>query len=224
MDFVEVLERARQLSQHRRCIAQIHTAHVVALEGIDEALGHAIALWTADGRVDRLEAQRYGNATCLARYVGTAVVGEELQFARLGDSIYRAEAPLHGFHQHVAYRLTRQPLSFPGSTRQDLPIATVLGEGGRDSFSRIALDLEAVGTPAHIARRHADPAIVNAARMPSLGSPGQQQSMPRHDAVDALVVQGLLTLQTSLPVEQCPGPSIAVAGQLGNVATDVGQQ
>lgn len=51
------------------------------------------------------------------------------------------------------------------------------------------LVLEAVGTPARIARRHADLAIVNVARMPLLERLGQQQSMPRHDSVDALVIQ-----------------------------------
>ena len=74
MDFVEVLKRVWQLSQHRRCIAQVHTAYVVTLEGVHEALGYAIALRTAHGRVDWLQAQRSGNATRLVRDVGAAVV------------------------------------------------------------------------------------------------------------------------------------------------------
>lgn len=36
MDFVEVLERVWQLRQHRRCIAQVHAAHVVALEDVQK--------------------------------------------------------------------------------------------------------------------------------------------------------------------------------------------
>ena len=38
VDFVEVLERTRQLRQHRWRVTQVHTAQVVALEGVHEAL------------------------------------------------------------------------------------------------------------------------------------------------------------------------------------------
>ena len=51
---VKVLERCWQLRQHRARITQIHARHIVALEGVDEALSHSVALWAADGRVDGL--------------------------------------------------------------------------------------------------------------------------------------------------------------------------
>ena len=41
MHLVEVLERRRQLRQDGSCIAEVHAAHVVALERVDEALGKA---------------------------------------------------------------------------------------------------------------------------------------------------------------------------------------
>lgn len=50
MDFIEVLERIGQLGQHGGRIPQIHSAHVVTLEGVDEALRHTVALWTAHRR------------------------------------------------------------------------------------------------------------------------------------------------------------------------------
>ncbi len=43
----------------------------------------------------------------------------------------------------------------------------------------------------------------------------------RCNPVDALVVQRLLTLRTSLSIEQRTGAAIAIAGQLGNVAPQV---
>ena len=79
MHFVEVLERLRQLRQHCSCVGEVHPADVVALEGIDEALGHAVALRAAHGRVHRCEAQRPGDVLVLVRDVGAAVVGQELQ-------------------------------------------------------------------------------------------------------------------------------------------------
>ena len=44
---------AGELGQHRRRVAKVHPALVVAPEGVDEALGHAVALRAAHGRVDR---------------------------------------------------------------------------------------------------------------------------------------------------------------------------
>jgi len=44
MHLVEVLERSWQLGQHRRRVAKVHAAEVIASEGVDEALGHAVAL------------------------------------------------------------------------------------------------------------------------------------------------------------------------------------
>lgn len=57
MRLVEVLEGRRQLRQHGGCVAAVHLGHVVALERIDEALGHPIALRTAHRGVDRFEPQ-----------------------------------------------------------------------------------------------------------------------------------------------------------------------
>ena len=57
MLLVEVLKGGRQLCQYRLDVSQIHTRHVVAFEGVHEALGHAVALRTADRCVDGLEAQ-----------------------------------------------------------------------------------------------------------------------------------------------------------------------
>ena len=53
-----MLEGRWRLPQYRLRVTQAHARHIVALEGVDEALGHAVALWAADGRVDGLQAQR----------------------------------------------------------------------------------------------------------------------------------------------------------------------
>jgi hypothetical protein len=46
------------LREHRVRVTQVHAGHKVALEGVDEALRHAVALRAAHGRADGLEAQR----------------------------------------------------------------------------------------------------------------------------------------------------------------------
>lgn len=55
--------------------------------------------------------------------------------------------------EHFAHRLTRQPFTPPCPIGQDLTIAAVLGEGRGHGLPRVALDLEAVRAPAHVAMR-----------------------------------------------------------------------
>lgn len=45
--------------------------------------------------------------------ISTTVVAQELQLVAGGNRIYRAEALFHGLDQHLAHRLSRQPLAFP---------------------------------------------------------------------------------------------------------------
>ena len=79
MDLVEVLEGGGELSEDRWRVGKVHPALVVAPEGVDEALGHAVALRAAHGRVDRRQSKRPRDLSGVVRDVGAAVVGEELQ-------------------------------------------------------------------------------------------------------------------------------------------------
>lgn len=76
MQLVEVLEGRGHLRHHRPCVGQVHAAHVVALERVHEALGHAIALRTAHRRVDRLQTQLPRNLPGLGGDVCAPVVGD----------------------------------------------------------------------------------------------------------------------------------------------------
>ena len=97
---VKVLARRRQLCQHGSCIAEIHPTDVVALERVDEALGHAVALRTAHRRVDRRQAERPSDTPSLVGNVGAAVVRQELQQVSRRQCLHRAEALLNGLDEH----------------------------------------------------------------------------------------------------------------------------
>ncbi len=92
MGFVEVLKGGAHLGHHRSCIGQVHATDVVTLERIDEALGHSVALRTAHGCIDRLQAQLSGDLPGISGNVGAAVVREELQGMSLGNAFYMTEA------------------------------------------------------------------------------------------------------------------------------------
>ena len=126
---VEVLEGRRQLVHYGGCVGQVHQTDVVALEGVDEALGHAVALRAADRRVRRLEAQLARNAACVVSDVGAAVVREELQRAALGKGFHDAEALLYGLDENLTHRLAWQAFGGPCAPSHDLAVAAVLDDG-----------------------------------------------------------------------------------------------
>ena len=70
MYFIEVLERSGQLRQDSGGVAQVHAADVVALERVDETLGHAVALRTAHGSVHRFEPELSSHAARFVSDVG----------------------------------------------------------------------------------------------------------------------------------------------------------
>ena len=78
MHLVEVFECRSPLRHHRSRIGQVYAADVVALERVDEAPGHPVALLAAHRRVDRLQAQLPGYLAGFSRDVRAAVVREEL--------------------------------------------------------------------------------------------------------------------------------------------------
>lgn len=111
MHLVEVLERGGQLRQDGLRIAQVHARDVVAFERVDEALGHAVALRAAHGRVDGPEAEFVGQLARVVGDVGAAVVAEELQLVVGRNGIHAAEAAFHGLDEHLAHGLARQSMA-----------------------------------------------------------------------------------------------------------------
>src|SRR5437868_5471037 len=126
MHGVEVLEGRRQLLQDGGCVGEVHAADVVALEGVDEALGHAITLRATHWRIHWLEAQLARNPTSVVGDVRAAVVGEELQRAAFWKGLHGAEALLHGLDEHLANWLAWQAFAGPCAPGHDLAVAAVL--------------------------------------------------------------------------------------------------
>ena len=121
MHVVEVLEGLGELRHHCLCVGEVHPADVVALEGVDEALGHAVALRAADGCVDGLEAHRTGQCPCVGSDIRCAVVAQKLQHVARRDRIHTPEAPLHGLDERLAHRLRNIRYRFEGAAHTPRP-------------------------------------------------------------------------------------------------------
>ena len=78
MHRVVVCQPAWQLLDHGLRVGSGVDADVVALEGADERLGHAVGLRTADRRRERHQADVAGEGAGITRGVAAAVVGQHV--------------------------------------------------------------------------------------------------------------------------------------------------
>ncbi len=150
-------EPARQLVDNAlRIWPRIH-ADIIALEGADERLRHAIRLRTADWGRARDQPNAPGEGACVASGVAAAVVGKPLD--RFRHPVHLSVAMFdRGDHQvldvlcgdaarcrHVSHRLA---------------VAAVERERDTHLLAIVTCDLQPVGAPAGVAQIDGDPAIV----------------------------------------------------------------
>ena len=157
MDLVVVGEPGRKPAQDGLGVGNVADADVVAPEGADEGLGHAIALRALDRRGPGLETDAVGEAPHVAGVVAAAVVAEPLD--GVGQSVDQAESVLDG-GDHQILDVFAGDAAGGGHEAHGLPVAAVEGKGDADALAVAAADLEAVGTPAPVPLGHGDAAIV----------------------------------------------------------------
>lgn len=209
MMLIVVFEGASQILHGGTGVRLWHEGDVVALDGLDEGLGHTVALRRADRRGQGRQAQLSRELARLVRYVRRTVVSEPFYgLRRLG----LAEPLLDGGQHHVAHQISGLPAR-GGRPAHRFPIAAVQGEGRPHRLAVVATEFEPVRAPAYIAGINRDAAIVATwgRRWPM--STGQQ-TVIAHDAVDPLVVDRRAALGFALASHKGPGAPIPVTGQM----------
>lgn len=211
MVLIVVFEGASQVLHGGSSVRFWHEGDVVALDGLDEGLGHAIALRRTDRRGQGRQTQVAGELARLVRHVRRAVVSEPFY----GPS-WRglAEPPFDGRQHDVAHEIAGLPAR-GGRPAHRFPIAAVQGEGRPHRLAVVATELEPVRAPAHVAGINSNTAIVAAWGTHRPMSTGQQ-TVIAHDAVDALVVDRRAALGLALAPHKGPGASIPVTGQMSH--------
>ena len=150
-------EPARQLVDDAlRIWPGVHT-DIIALEGANERLSHAIRLRTADRGRARYQPNAPCERTWVASGVAAAVIGEPLD--RFGHAVHLAVAMLdRGDHQVL------DVLGGDAARRRHVShgftVAAVERECDTHLLAIVAGDLQPVGTPAGVAEVDGDPAIV----------------------------------------------------------------
>src|SRR5205823_3813078 len=189
---------------------------VIALEGLHERLGHAIAL----GAFDRGEAghqiERQGDLDRPMSGKDRSVVGEPLHGLRRA---HRAKALLDAVDHHVADHLTGDA-GRRGDPTNDLAVVTIKGEGEAHDLAVPAGELQAIRAPADIRAQRSDLAVVIAGTAAS-GMPGQQQCVSLHQSVDALGVDRGQTVGSPLALEERGDPPVPIGWPRVDKATDL---
>jgi hypothetical protein len=205
MVVVVVLEPPRKLRQDRLCIRAIVSVNIISLERFDEGLCHPVRLRRAYGREAGHGADRLGKRDRLVSAVTTAVIREPLHRMRgLLAVITSLDALEHQISDHLAgYSASCH------NPRHDLAITGVERKGDADSLTVPAGDLEAVRGPSEVRADRDDLAVM---RSPwrLAGVAPRQESVLRHQSVNAFMVQPGKSCALTLSIEQCPDPTIPV--------------
>jgi hypothetical protein len=205
MVVVVALEPPRRLRQDRLCIWAIMNVNIVPLERFDERLGHAVGLWRSYRRKARHETDRLGEGDGVVSPVTAAVIREPLHRIRC---LLIIKTPLDALEHQITGHLAGDAVGGrdPG---HHLTIAGVERKGHTNALSVPAGDLEAVGRAAQVRAARDDLTVVRSAWRLS-GIALQQAAVLRHQAVNAFAVQPGKSRIFTLPIEQCPDPTIPV--------------
>src|SRR5204863_1762797 len=188
---------------------------VIALEGLYERLGHAIAL----GAFDRGEAghqiERQGDLDRPISGEDRSVIGEPRHGMRRADL---TKALLDAVDHHVADHLTGDA-GGRGDPTDDLAIMAIEGEGEAHDLAVPAGELERVRTPPMIGADRRDLAIM-LARPPASGMAFKQETVLLHQSVDALGVDRGQTVGSPLALEERGDPPVPIGWPRVDKATD----
>src|SRR3954468_9574918 len=95
-------------------------------------------------------------------------------------------------------------------------VAAVQREGDAHAFAVIAGHLEAIGTPSQVRPGDGDAAV--GATLGPTSMALEQEAVPLHYRVHALMVRGLPDFRTGSAAEDRPHPAVAVGRQIGDNA------
>ncbi len=219
MVFVIVLEPPRKLRQDRLCIWAIVNVNIIPFESFDEGLCHPVRLRRAYRREARDEADRLSKRDRLVSAITAAVVREPLHGMR---GLLTSKPPLNALEHQISDHLAGDTTG-GGDPRHDLAIAGVERKGDTNALAVPAGDLKALGRPTQVRTDRNDLTIVSAPwRLTGVAL--QQQSVLRHQSIDAFVVQTSLSGLFTLSIEQRPDPSISVSRMIISQSADRSQQ
>lgn len=220
MGFTIVLEPVGQQGEDGVCVGQDVGRSIVAFEGFDEGLGHAVALRATDWGKEQGQPKGSGGLSRLAGDIGTAIIGEPFHpVARSGAP----EAALDRCDHQVAHHLGGDTGIGNGEPNNDFAVAGIDDKENPDHLAIAGTDLQMVRAPAYVgAQGHHDAVMSSPGTLSRVALQGQV--MLAHDAQHPLGVDDRLALEPAFPVDQRGDPAIAIGWTLVDDRPDLGQQ
>ena len=196
-----------------------HERNIISLECIDEGLGHAVGLRRSHRRKARHKADRLGEGDRLVSTVTAAVVREPLRRVR---GLLSAKAHLDALEYQIADHLACDA-SGRGYPRDHFTIAGVERKGDTNALTVPAGNLEAIRRPSQVrADRDNLTVVCSTWRVTRIAL--QEETVLRHQAVNAFAVEPRKSCAFTLSIEQCPDPTTPICRLLIRQRSDRGQQ
>ena len=148
MHAIIVIHPDWQLFEDGACVRFWADADVIALEGTDERLGHAVGLRAFDRRSSGDQADVAGEAASVVCGVAAPIIGEPFDLA--GHMIYLTEAVLDGGDHEVTHVLGCDA-ACGRNVAHGFAVAAVEREGDAHLLAIVAADLQAVRAPSGVA-------------------------------------------------------------------------
>jgi len=203
---VIIFEPPVQRREHGIGVGQRVYVSIIAFEGFDKTLRHAVGLWTGDRREAGTQVQSRGEPPRFQGGIATAIVRQELDGQ---GGLQGFEPLLDGMEHQIAHHGAADALIGDGVPADDFPIERIDQKNHPDDFRVPADDLEGVGTPTQVGAHDDDLAVMYAPR-PVCRPPLQKPALHGHDPIDTLVIDGGKAGKGSLLVEQAGNPPVAV--------------
>ena len=197
MVVVVVVDPGRELLQHRENVRPRLYACTLALEGLDEGFAGTVAFRAPD----RGKAGQEGEGGNKLEGLASGLSGPVIRGALHGTGCPQGIEPSLDAGEHQNAHHLAADAAGAGLPGDDLAVTGVDGEGDPHDFAVRAADLQPVRGPALVGRRSYDLPFMRTNR-PQADIRLQQKVGLRHQAKDALVVDGLCTGRPSRLVQQ----------------------
>ncbi len=173
-----------QLRHDRLRIWPLMDVNIISFKRFDEGFGHSVAFRARHRSCTADQAQLAGKIPRLFGGITRAVVGQPLDSVR--STIHTAKTVLETLDHKIANHCAADATS-GGHKADHLAVAAIQAEGHTDDLAVGAGNFKYIRTPAHVAAKRNDHAIVSS-HWALAGISAQQHIVLLHDPINTLVV------------------------------------
>lgn len=202
-------------------VRPVGQSDVVAFEGFNKALDHAIALSALPGSSDRFKPQGPSKGTRSACDVTRPIISNLLHL--VGCNLTRAKPIFNSLHHQISNKISVNPFgrSHPA---HDFSVTAVQGKRDANLFTVITPNFKAVRAPTDVALIDRDRALMLSRVHRPAAVAIEQQVMVSHYAINPFGADAVNSVVDTLMAQDAPNTSIPIGAEIFNHCTDISKQ